>query len=241
MRESPLSNIRRGIAAAIIGLLVAGCAATPAKAPAPMQPNAFESAIVAFEQADAAKRPKPCSTLFVGSSSIRFWASLAEDFPERSVINRGFGGSTIADVNYFFSRIVPPYSPKEIVFYAGENDLNAGKAPEAVFADFKAFMDLKSKSLGATPVWFVSAKPSKLRLAQLPAQTRLNEMVEDMARKRKDLAFIDVVKVMMTPEGAPKDIFVADNLHMTPAGYALWTPVVKAALDAGQDSKAPGC
>jgi len=232
-------DLRFAVAASFAGILAAGCASAPPETPA--APNPFESAIVAFEQSDAAQRPTRCATLFVGSSSIRFWSSLAQDFPERRVINRGFGGSTISDVNHFFSRVAAPYSPREIVFYAGENDLNAGKSPEAVFADFKTFMDLKKKALGDTPVWFISAKPSKLRLAQLPAQTRLNDMVAELARTRKDLAYIDVVNVMMTPEGAPKDIFVADDLHMTPAGYALWTPVVKAALEAGQEGKARGC
>lgn len=231
--------LRLTVAASFACLLAAACASAPPQAPS--APNPFESAIAAFEQADAAQPPIRCATLFVGSSSIRFWSSLAQDFPERRVINRGFGGSTIADVNHFFSRVAAPYEPREIVFYAGENDLNAGKSPEAVFNDFRTFMDLKKKALGDTPVWFISAKPSKLRLAQLPAQTRLNEMVAELARTRRDLAYIDVVDVMMTPEGAPKDIFVADNLHMTPAGYALWTPVVKEALNAGQESRAPGC
>ena len=45
-----------------------------------------------------------------------------------------------------------------------------------------------------------------------------------LADKRDDLAYIDVVGPMLKPDGAPKDIFVEDNLHMTPEGYAIWTP-----------------
>ena len=207
----------------------------PGKAPA------FDTAIAAFEAADRSAMPPGCATLFVGASSIRFWRSLKEDFPDRTVINRGFGGSTIWEVDHYFDRVVAPYRPKEIVFYAGENDLNAGRTPDEAYADFVQFMRLKEKALGPTPVWFISAKPSKLRFDQLEKQSALNAKVRMLADMRDDLASIDVVPAMTKPDGTPKDIFVEDNLHMTPEGYALWTPLVDAALDAGQSAKAPGC
>jgi hypothetical protein len=102
-------------------------------------------------------------------------------------------------------------------------------------------MRLKDHALGSTPVWFISSKPSKLRVAQIPAQAELNSKVEALADRRDDLAYIDVVGPMLKPDGSPKDIFVEDNLHMTPEGYAIWTPIVDAALDAGQKAKAAGC
>jgi len=207
----------------------------PGKAPA------FDVAIATFEEADRSAMPPRCATLFVGASSIRFWRSLKEDFPDRTVINRGFGGSTIWEVDHYFDRVVAPYRPKEIVFYAGENDLNAGRTPDEAYADFVHFMRLKEKALGATPVWFISAKPSKLRFDQLGKQSALNAKLRALADRRDDLAYIDVVPAMRKPDGTPKDIFVEDNLHMTPEGYALWTPLVDAALDAGQSAKAPGC
>jgi lysophospholipase L1-like esterase len=197
----------------------------PGKAPA------FDAAIAAFEAADRTAMPPRCATLFVGASSIRFWRSLKEDFPDRTVINRGFGGSTIWEVDHYFDRVVAPYRPREIVFYAGENDLNAGRTPDEAYADFVQFMRLKEKALGATPVWFISAKPSKLRFDQLEKQSALNAKLRALAD----------MPAMQKPDGTPKDIFVEDNLHMTPEGYALWTPLVDAALDAGQSAKAPGC
>ena len=102
-------------------------------------------------------------------------------------------------------------------------------------------MRLKEKALGATPVWFISAKPSKQRFEQFAQQANLNAKVKALADTRDDLAYIDIVPAMLKPDGKPKDIFVADDLHMTPEGYTLWTPIVDAALDAGQPAKAPGC
>jgi len=205
------------------------------------QGGRFEPEIAAFESADRIAAPKRCATLFVGSSSIRFWSSLSEDFPNRSVINRGFGGSTIAEVADYFDRIVAPYTPSAIVFYAGENDIAAGRSPEDAFADFERFMKRKDERLGTTPVWFISAKPSKLRLSQIGRQSALNQRVEALARVREDLAYIDVASAMLRADGTPMDLFVADDLHMTPAGYAIWTPIVESALRAGQQARAPGC
>lgn len=226
-------------------LALSACASNPPLPNLPLTPSdkapAFDAAIAAFEEADRAAMPPACATLFTGSSSIRFWATLAQDFPDRTVINRGYGGSSIWETNHYFTRIVTAYRPKEIVFYAGENDLDSGRTPEQVYADFVQFMRLKEQALGSTPVWFIAAKPSKLRFDQLPQQTDLNTRIRMLADQRDDLAYIDVVSPMLKPDGTPKDIFIADNLHMTPEGYAIWTPIVDAALDAGQKAKAPGC
>ena len=229
-----------------LAVFASACATTTPLPDLPQTPSAtaprFDEAIAAFEAADRDALPPKCATLFVGASSIRFWKSLKEDFPDRTVINRGFGGSTVWEVDHYFDRVVKPYHPKEIVFYAGENDLWIDKrTPDQIYADFVQFMRLKEKSLGATPVWYISAKPSKQRFEQLSLQADLNAKVKALADQRDDLAFIDVVPAMLKSDGTPKDIYVADNLHMTPEGYAIWTPIVDAALDAGQSAKAPGC
>lgn len=215
-------NRLTGLAAAF-SLLAASTAfaQTPASGPERFLPE-----IQAFAAQDAAAPPAPCSILFVGSSSIRFWTSLKADMAPIAVINRGFGGSQIADVNAYFDRVVTPYRPRAIVFYAGENDLNAGRSPDEVVESFERFLSLKEQALGDAPVYFISVKPSKARLAQKGAQDQVNARVEALARVRSDLDYIDVVTTMLTPDGQPKDIFVADDLHMTPAGYALWTAKV---------------
>lgn len=233
---------------AALTLLAASACATAnphlpaiAQTPPPVAPR-FDAAIAAFAEADKAAMPPKCATLFVGASSIRFWRTLKEDFPDRTVINRGFGGSTVWEVDHYFDRVVAPYHPKEIVFYAGENDLWVDKrTPDQIYADFIQFMRLKEKALGSTPVWYISAKPSKQRFEQFATQVELNNKMKALADQRNDLAFIDIVPSMLKPDGSPKDIFVEDNLHMTPDGYKLWTPIVDAALDAGQSAKAPDC
>lgn len=226
-------------AALLLTLLVAACTA-PVLAPLPRPDDPFAAEIAAFAAADAVAMPAECAVLFVGSSSFRFWSTLAEDMAPRVVINRGFGGSTIADINRYFDETVARYRPRAIVFYAGENDVDFGAEPAAVAAAFRDFMASKRRTLGATPVYFISVKPSRARWAQFAMQSEVNALISRMADRERDLVFLDVATAMLS-NGTPREIYVADNLHMSAAGYAIWTPIVRAALDRAPPTRAPHC
>jgi len=207
------------------GLLRAQTTATPTLE------ESLRKEVERFVEADRIAPPAACQVLFVGSSSIVKWKeTLARDMEPIPVINRGFGGSHIEYVNRWFDQLVAPYHPRAIVFYAGENDIDAGKSVDRVVADFDKFMRLKTQTLGDTPVYFISLKPSKLRLAELPLQTQVNNAIRNRSAKRSDLYFIDVVPAMLDENGKPKDLFVADGLHMNAAGYRIWTHAVRATL-----------
>lgn len=206
----------------------------PAEAPPAPPPLPFAAEIAHFAELDAAAPPASCGYLFVGSSTIRFWRTLDQDMAPFPVINRGFGGSRIEDVDFYFDRVVAPYHPRAIFFYAGENDLSAGQSVDQVVANFQRFLDLKTAQLGDAPVYFISLKPSKLRLAQMPLQAEVNARIKALADARADLDYIDITPVMLD-QGLPRDLYVEDGLHMNPQGYALWTEIVKPALE--QDAK----
>ena len=136
------------------GLIALACVRLRNRAHARAEPAAIGAAVRRSDRGvrgggQGPRMPPKCATLFVGASSIRFWRTLKEDFPDRTVIQRGFGGSTVWEVNPYFDRVVAPYHPKEIVFYAGENDLwIAKRTPDEAYADFVQFMKLKDKALG---------------------------------------------------------------------------------------------
>lgn len=220
--------------AAVLAIALSIAAAQPAAEPP------FGGEIHVFGVEDEIFPPAPCSTLFVGSSSIRFWFSLAQDFPSRKIIRRGYGGSTIADTNFYFDRIVAPYRPREIVFYASENDIDAGMAPAEVMAELQTFLEKKTAALGDTPVYFISIKPSKARISEIEQQTAANALVSKLAEERADLIYVDVAGPMMD-NGAPKDIFISDNLHMNREGYAIWRDVIGGALKKSRKLHAPEC
>jgi lysophospholipase L1-like esterase len=179
--------------------------------------------------------------LFVGSSSFRFWFAMAQDFPRARLLKRGFGGSQISDINFHFDRVVGRYRPARIAFYAGENDIDAGKSPDAIMTDLARFMDRKTEALGVTPVFYVSAKPSLARWAQFEQQSQLNRMVAQMANERDDLVYVDIVNAMMKDGRPDPALFISDGLHMKSDGYKLLREQIRAAFRHARTSKAPGC
>jgi lysophospholipase L1-like esterase len=203
----------------VAAVLASGCATQHA-------PTDFADDITQFASDDLAQPPPACNALFVGSSSIRLWRTLAADMAPYPVLNRGFGGSTIADVNFYFNRVVAPYASKVILFYAGENDIALGYGPERVVADFKTFLELKGAALTDTPVYFVSLKPSVQREDQLDKQQAVNISVQTLAHERTDLHYVDVRSLMFN-DGHLRNIFEQDGLHMTAAGYAIWTAAIR--------------
>ena len=187
----------------------------------------WESEIAAFEAADRAKPPEKGGIVFVGSSSIRLWKTLAQDFPEQRVLNRGFGGSEIADATFFAERIVIPYAPRMVVLYAGGNDLNAGKSTEQVIANFKMFAAKICEKLPDTTIAYISIAGNPARWAQVEKVKTVNAAIEAWIGEQPRMKFINVFPHMMGADGLPKpEIFVEDKLHMNAAGYAIWKEVV---------------
>ena len=216
-------------AALLLSALAArGAADEPA---APAKPKPFEKEILAFETADAANPPKPGGVLFVGSSSIRMWTTLADDFPGVPVINRGFGGSRIAHSTAYADRIVIPYKPRTVVFYAGDNDIAGGLSPERVLADYKAFVDKVHAALPDTRVLFISIKPSNARWKLVDKIREANKLVKAYSESSDKLGFIDIFPQMLGEDGKPRaELLREDGLHMTRAGYEIWRDAVKPLL-----------
>ncbi|WP_426701470.1 SGNH/GDSL hydrolase family protein [Rhodanobacter sp. Col0626] len=188
--------------------------------------------IAAFQAADRAQPPPADSVLFIGSSSIRFWKSLATDFPAVRTINRGFGGSEIADATFFADRIVAPYHPRAIVMYAGDNDLQNGDNPTQVRDDFAAFVRKARAVDPGVPIAFIAIKPSMARKVLLPQIREANALVRRYAATQKGVSYLDVFTPMLGADGQPQPRwFIADGLHMNREGYALWVGVLKPWLD----------
>ncbi len=215
-------------------------AAAAATKPAAKGPERFESEIAAFEKWDHQNAVPRDAILFVGSSSIRLWQT-ADAFPDLPVINRGFGGSTIADVNYFADRIVFKYRPRTIVFYAGDNDIAAGRAPKNVFADFQTFAESVHERLPNARLIFLAIKPSPLRWKMWPKDKTVNDLVKELSQKSPRLTYVDAATPILGPDGQPqKDLFRNDGLHMNLKGYAIWNDLLKPILSPSHSGRGPG-
>jgi lysophospholipase L1-like esterase len=166
------------------------------------------------------------------------WTDLAAAFPDYPVMNRGFGGSQMSDLLYYFDRVVAVYQPALILVYEGDNDLSGGKSVDEVYAEYVEFVARVRKQLPGTDVAFLAVKPSPSRVAYLEAMRQLNTRLKTLAEGDSRLWFIDVFTPMLDGAGQPRpELFGSDMLHMNAAGYALWKPVVGAMLEEWSSSK----
>jgi len=188
----------------------------------------WEKEIAAFEAADRTNPPPKNGVLFIGSSTIRLWKTLAQDFPGQPVIGRGVGGCEIVDCTHFADRIVFPYQPRMIFFRCGGNDLANGKSPEQVFADYQEFVAAVRTRLPEADIVFISWSPTVARWSLVDKERSLNKRVETYSRESPHLQYIDTYDLPLGPDGKPrKELFIQDGLHFNAEGYKLLTARVR--------------
>jgi lysophospholipase L1-like esterase len=238
-----MTSMRLTTAFLVFLLAWTGCAggtaakpASPAKpsspvASQPVDPERFAKDVAALEARDATNRPPAGVSLFYGSSSFVRWSTLKRDFPERRVLNHGFGGSHASDALYYFDRLVRPYRPAEIYFYEGDNDLAAGKSPDRVMKDTQEFVRRVRAVHGYVPIHLLAVKYSPLRLSLLAQQQNLNRQLASYARWHRGVDFIDVATPLLDAQGQPRpELFESDRLHLNARGYEIWTRVIHEAV-----------
>jgi len=190
----------------------------------------FIDDIRAFKKQDSIQAPTKHSILFVGSSSFTKWKDVADYFPGYTIINRGFGGSTLQDVIRYADDVIFPYQPKQIVIYCGENDLASSDTVTAqiVFSRFKKLYSMIRAKMPTTPVDFISLKPSPSRAHLKAKAVESNRLIKNYISKQKNTAFIDVYHPMLNPNGKPKpEIYIEDSLHMNAKGYVIWQKIIQ--------------
>jgi lysophospholipase L1-like esterase len=196
----------------------------PAEKPSSLR---WEAEIKAFEAADRASPPPKDAVLFTGSSTIRLWKSLAKDFPDQKVLNRGFGGCEIADCTYYADRIVIPYHPRLIVLRAGANDIANGKTPERVCDDFKAFVAKVRAKLPTVRIAYNSINATPTRWANVEREKKANRLIKEYIAGGENLDYIDSFDAAMGSDGKPrKELFVKDGIHFNAEGYKILAKIV---------------
>ncbi len=220
----------RALLRTLLSLLLSAAVLASAQQ-APKGPERWEPEIAAFDKLNREHPPEKGGIVFVGSSSIRLWKTLEQDFAGLPVVNRGFGGSEIADSVHFADRLVFPHAPRLVVLYAGGNDINSGKTAEQVFSDFQAFAGTVHAGLPETELAYISIAPNPARWAQVDRIKEANARIEAFCGERPWMKFINVFPHMLGPDGLPRpEIFSPDRLHMNAEGYRLWTGLVRPCL-----------
>jgi lysophospholipase L1-like esterase len=219
---NPASALRRWLAVLLTALVPALSHAADDGAFA-----RWEADIAGFEAADRDHPPDPGGIVFVGSSSIRLW-DLQRDFPDLHILNRGFGGSQVADSAHFADRIVIPYRPRIVVLYAGDNDIAQGVTPCQVHEDFSRFARKVQAELPGTRIIYIAIKPSIKRWALIHRVRAANALIRATCAEDERLTFLDVESSMLGENGEPRpELFVEDGLHLSPEGYSVWADLLR--------------
>ena len=189
----------------------------------------FYDDIQHFKKLNTHLPPARTAILFLGSSSFTMWQDVNDYFPGKTIINRGFGGSSLADLNYYSRELLSPYRPKQIVIYCGENDFASHPAlkPKEVLKRFKTFYKTIRTYDPNIDVSYISTKMSPSREALWPKFEETNLLIKKFLSARKNTHYIDITKGMQDAEGKVRtDLFLEDQLHLKPEGYAIWAKII---------------
>jgi lysophospholipase L1-like esterase len=207
-------------------LLNAFSAASPGAGP-DSQPNRFDKKIAAFEAADAKSPPPKGAILFVGDSTFTRW-NIHKDLPEYTIINRGFGGSQMSDLIHFTDRIVLPYKPRLIVVQEGGNDIQAGKSPEQLLSETKAFIKKVRASLPNTPIIIGSITPNVAHWSEIKTRKRADRIVKKYIATQKNVTYVNFFDPFLGANGKPRTkLFAKDQMHPSRAGYRLRAQILR--------------
>jgi lysophospholipase L1-like esterase len=190
-------------------------------------PQRFENEIKEMVAGDTAVKRKKL-ILFTGSSSIRFWKDLTTDFPKHNVLNRGFGGSEMAELVYYTDQLIVSYHPTKVFIYEGDNDIFLGRSTEDILASAeKILARLRAQLPSRVKIIFISAKPSVSRWHLKGKYVAFNTRLKQWTLTQKNVLYADVWSPMLDAQGeVRRDLFIADNLHMNRKGYDIWKSVI---------------
>jgi lysophospholipase L1-like esterase len=196
-------------------------------------PNAWEASLRRFEARERLQPAPANAILFTGSSSITLWSTLVQDMVPLPVLNRGFGGSRMADVVHYAERIVRPYHPRAIVLFAGTNDIADPKPATAqqVFEGYLAFVKAIQEFQPGMPIYYISITPTPLRWKYWSIIQEANRLIQAHTATGPILHFIDITGAFLGPDGRPdRSLFRGDRLHPNARGYEKWTALIKPVL-----------
>ena len=199
----------------------------------PIDPTRFAEEIEAFAAEDRAMQPPQGAIVATGSSSIRRWhPSIKEDLAPLTIVPRGFGGSTMADLLYWVDQLVIPYNPRAVVIYEGDNDTGRYFVPPAkIVSQFESIVAEIHAALPETRIYVLSVKPSTLRVDYWDKAQATNELLKGVVAKNDLLRYIDVATPFLDADGnVMTDIFIEDDLHLNEKGTRIWAATIKAAL-----------
>ena len=194
----------------------------------------WEEDIRKFEHLDSTEIYPGDAILFVGSSSIRLWSTLAQDMEPFEVIQRGYGGAKLSDLTVFIERIIFPHPARAIVLFVA-NDITGqdeDKSAEEVERLFRELMAKIRRKYPETPVFWIATTPTPLRWPVWPEIASANNRIENACKEYENTCFIRTDSAFLDKTDRPvMELFQTDSLHLNTQGYAVWKKIIKGELE----------
>ena len=166
--------------------------------------------------------------VFFGDSITQGWKSLASDFPELKVANRGISGDTTRGLRTRLQRDVLDLHPKAVSILIGTNDLDQGAAPELVAENLQAIVAALHAANAAMPVVINKVMPRGPKPQFYPEKIRqLNALYEEAFKNDAQVTFCDTWSLFDDGTGSCKKEEFPDMLHPNATGYAKWVEALR--------------
>lgn len=171
--------------------------------------------------------------ILVGSSSFRLWSTMENDLAPIPVVNRGFGGSQLADISYYSHELVSQHKPRAILVFCGANDTTPTKTKTSaeVLAAYKKFVGKVRSEQPNLPIYYLSITPSELHWEVWPEKQAANSAIAHYIQADDNHYFVDVAEVLLGSDAKPNPaLYRLDKLHLNQQGYERWTKIIKSRL-----------
>ena len=179
---------------------------------------------------DREQRP----VVFFGDSITQGWATLAKDFPNVFVVNRGISGDTSRGLRYRLKEDVLDLHPRAVSMLIGTNDLALGGTPTQVMDNLRAIVAELEKQNRNTRIVLnlVMPRGPKPDAPDLfPKKIKeLNALIQGFAKKNTRIVVCDTWSIFDDGTGSCKKEEFPDMLHPNKIGYAKWKDALEAAF-----------
>lgn len=186
----------------------------------------YENKAVKYEQYDIV----PHSVILAGSSSMENWTTSQQDAKPLTTLNVGIGGTTVEMwTNALTHRLVYRHDPRAVVFYVGINNIiNSGDSGATTGNKIVELLTQVNDHLPNAHVYFVLINYVPGYMSYKLEIDQANNIVKEFSADKNWLTLIDAGSLLVKSNGTPnKAYFLADGLHMSVCGYALWGEKVK--------------
>ena len=194
----------------------------------------WSKAIDDFDVQNESEPDPQDAILFIGSSSIRRWETMATDMTPYRTIRRGYGGAKFTDMGVFADRIVTPHQYRGLVMFVGNGVTGTPEdhTPDQIEELARYIVDVSQKHQTDAPVFLIEITPCEKRFDAWPKIRQVNARLREIALSTPNTYFIPTASHYLKTDGTPRaELFVSDRLHLSERGYELWSSLIRRRLD----------